>query len=220
MREAVGGIVVFWDDKVLELVGMEVGVYSISYRFKNYDDGFVWIFTGVYGPTLGGVREDFWADLGAIRGLWNDLSCIGGDFTVVRFLGERFGANTRLCATMRRFTKVIEDLQLRGLSLLGGSFTWRKGLNNQAHARLDRFLVSDGWEGHFSGVILCLLTKLVSDHSVILFFFFLVGEGGGRGLQFRFENMWLKEERFKDLAKSWWMNINFRGSPSFILVEK
>ncbi|RVX16891.1 putative ubiquitin-conjugating enzyme E2 33 [Vitis vinifera] len=82
--KAVGGIVVFWDDKVLELVGMEVGVYSISYRFKNYDDGFVWIFTGVYGPTLGIPRE-------------------------------RFGANTRLCATMRRFTKVIEDLQLRGL---------------------------------------------------------------------------------------------------------
>ena len=50
-RGASGGIVVFWDSKVLELVGMEVAVYSISCWFKNCDDGFVWFFTGVYGPT-------------------------------------------------------------------------------------------------------------------------------------------------------------------------
>ena len=30
VRGASGGIVVFWDSKVLELVGMEVAVYSIS----------------------------------------------------------------------------------------------------------------------------------------------------------------------------------------------
>ena len=41
----------FWDSKVLELVSMEVAVYSISCWFKNCDDGFVWFFTGVYGPT-------------------------------------------------------------------------------------------------------------------------------------------------------------------------
>ena len=41
----------FWDSKVLELVGMEVAVYSISCWFKNCDDAFVWFFTGVYDPT-------------------------------------------------------------------------------------------------------------------------------------------------------------------------
>ena len=50
-RGASGGIVVFWDSKVLELVSMEVAVYSISCWFKNCDDGFVWFFTGVYDPT-------------------------------------------------------------------------------------------------------------------------------------------------------------------------
>ena len=51
-RGATGGVVVFWDNRVLELVGMEVGLFSISYRFNNYEDGFVWIFSGVYGPTM------------------------------------------------------------------------------------------------------------------------------------------------------------------------
>ena len=78
--------------------------------------------------------------------------CIGRDFNVVRFLGECVGA-FMLSLAMRRFTEIIDDLQLRDLPLLRGSFTWSGGLNNQARWRLDHFLVSEGWEGHFSSVL-------------------------------------------------------------------
>lgn len=48
MREAcLGGSLFFWDNRVLELIGMEVGVFSISCRFKNCEDDFCWVFTGV-----------------------------------------------------------------------------------------------------------------------------------------------------------------------------
>ena len=40
-RGAAGGVVVFWDNRVLELVGMEVGLFSILCRFKNCKDGFL-----------------------------------------------------------------------------------------------------------------------------------------------------------------------------------
>ena len=68
-RGAAGGVVVFWDNRVLELVGMEVGLFSISCRFKNCEDGFLWIFTRVYGPTLKRYKELFWEELSVIRGL-------------------------------------------------------------------------------------------------------------------------------------------------------
>nr|CAN78023.1 hypothetical protein VITISV_015519 [Vitis vinifera] len=146
----------------------------------------------VDGPTLGNAREDFWDEFGAIRGLWSDPWCIGGDFNVVRFPGERSGAS-RLTLAMRRFTWVIDDLHLRNLPLLGGSFTWSGGLNNQAHLRP------------------------VSDHSPIL----LDVGGMRRGPSpFRFVSMWLKEEGFKELVKSWWLELSFRGFSSFILTEK
>ena len=57
----------------------------------------------------------------------------------------------------------------------------------------------------------------MSDHFPIL----LDGGGVRRGpVPFRFENMWLKEEGFKDLLKGWWQGLRFSGSFSFILAEK
>lgn len=39
-------------------------------------------------------------------------------------------------------------------------------------------------------------------------------------IPFWFKNMWMKEEGFKDLVKSCCQGLRFRGSSSFILVEK
>ncbi|RVW74272.1 hypothetical protein CK203_051041 [Vitis vinifera] len=80
--------------------------------------------------------------------------------------------------------------------------------NNQSFSRLDRFLVNEEWDYRFSGSRQCILLRPVSDHFPILL------EGGGlrRGPSpFRFENMWLKVEGFKDLLKSWWEGDNFNG---------
>ncbi|RVX02494.1 hypothetical protein CK203_031207 [Vitis vinifera] len=142
------GVLVFWDTRVLELIEMEIGNFSVSCRFKNVEDGFCWVFTRVYGPVVG------------------------------RFLGER-NNSLRLSSAMRRFSEIIEDLELRDLLLQGGSFTWRGGLNNQIQSRGTRKGPSP----------------------------------------FRFENMWLKEEGFKDLLRNWWMGFQFRGSFSFTLFE-
>ena len=135
---------------------------------------------------------------------------------MIRFPNESRRAG-RLSSSMRRFSKVIDDLDLRDLPLQGGPFTWSGGLNNQAMSRLDRFLVSEDWEGHFKGVVQCTLPRSVSDHFPIL----LDGERVSKGhVPFRFENMWLKEESFKDLLKGWSQSLSFNGSFSFILAEK
>ncbi|KAJ9680532.1 hypothetical protein PVL29_019761 [Vitis rotundifolia] len=103
------------------------------------------------------------------------------------------------------------------MSLHGGPFTWTGGLNGLSRSRLDRFLISEEWENRFSGVIQCSLPRPVSDHYPIL----LDGGGVRRGpIPFRFENMWLKENGFKDLLKGWWQGFNYSGSYSFILTEK
>ena len=47
----------FWDNRALHSLEVEVGMFSISYRFKNCEDDFCWNFTGVYGPTLKKERK-------------------------------------------------------------------------------------------------------------------------------------------------------------------
>ena len=61
---------------------------------------------------------------------------------MVRYL-EECSRGGGLSASMRRFSEVVEDLELRDFPLQGGPFTWRGRLNKQSHFRLDRFLVTD-----------------------------------------------------------------------------
>ncbi|RVW70881.1 putative mitochondrial protein [Vitis vinifera] len=118
---------------------------------------------------------------------------------------------------MKRFSEVIEDLELKDLPMVGGPFTWIGGVNNQSFSRLDHFLVNEGWDSHFGDTRQFVLPRPVPDHFPLL----LDGGGLRRGpSSFRFENMWLKVEGVKDLLKYWWEEGSFSGSPSFILAER
>ncbi|RVX04605.1 hypothetical protein CK203_023414 [Vitis vinifera] len=167
-----GGILICWDKRTLELMELEVGCFSISCRMRNVEDGRVWMFTGVYGPFSKEEREWMWEELGAIRGIWEDPWCIGGDFNVTLSLRERSNQG-RLTSAMRRFAQVVDELELIDLPLQGGMLTWSGGRNNQAWARLDRFLVTQGWLDHFNEVVQCRLPRPTSDHFPIV----LMGEG-------------------------------------------
>ena len=80
---------------------METGIFSVSCCFRNCIDGFQWMFSGVYGPVVDSKREFFGEELGVVRGLWNGPWCVGGDFNMVRFLGECIGVG-RVSNSMRR----------------------------------------------------------------------------------------------------------------------
>ncbi|RVW66558.1 hypothetical protein CK203_063872 [Vitis vinifera] len=69
--------------------------------------------------------------LGAIRGLWEEPWCLGGDFNSTLFQAER-SRNGRITSTMRRFAQIVDELGLVDTPLQGGSFTWSGGLNNQS----------------------------------------------------------------------------------------
>ena len=130
---------------MLELVGMEVGLFSISCRFKNCEDGFKWIFSEVYNPTMKRYRELFWEELGAIRGLWSDPWCSGGDFNMIRFSNERRRGG-RVSPSMRRFSEVINDLDLRSPST-GGSIHLERRVEQSSSVQTRSFLGVGGLGG-------------------------------------------------------------------------
>ena len=195
-----GGMLVCWDKRSLEVMETEVGKFSVSCRIRNVENGLTWIFTGVYGPFSKEDRDCLWEELGAIRGLWEDPWCLGGDFNVILSQRER-SRQGRLTGAMRSFVQTVDELELLDLPMQGGVFTWSGGRNNQSWARLDRFLVTQQWLDMFNGVAQCRLHRPTSDHFPIL----LMGGGMRRGpTLFRFENMWLKADDFKGLLRRWW----------------
>ena len=211
-----GGILLLWDNSHISLVDYVVGSYSVTCLFRMTEDGFLWAFSGVYGPVENSFRESFWEELGSIKGLWDCPWCVGGDFNEVLYPIER-SRGGRLSNSMRRFSEILNDLELRDLPLQEGPYTWSGGLNGSARSRLDRFLVNANWESHCNKVTQRRLPRPVSDHFPILLDSDEVRTGPA---PFWFELMWLKYEGFKDILKGWWQNLHFYGSFSYILSAK
>ena len=65
----VGGILLIWDKRRIGIVDSVVGSFSVSCLFRMAEDGYQWVFSGVYGPVEKSLRESFWEDLGSIWGL-------------------------------------------------------------------------------------------------------------------------------------------------------
>ena len=84
-------------------------------------------------------------------------------------------------------------------------------------SKIERVLVSHDWEDLYSDVTQRVLPRSISDHFPILV---EVGEILRGKSPFRFENMWLKSEGFKDWVHSWWNRYSFSGTPSFVLAKK
>ena len=146
-----GGIPLLWDNSRISLVDSVVGSFSVTCLFRMPENGFLWDFSGVYGPTQNSFRESFWEELGSIKGLWDCPWCVGGDFNEVLFPNER-SRGGRLSNSMRRFSDILSDLELRDLPLQGGPYTCSGGLNGNAMSRLDRFLVTANWGSHCNKV--------------------------------------------------------------------
>ena len=130
-----------WDKRSLEILDWEEGQFSISCKFRNVENEVVWVFTRVYDPFTKKERESLCDEFGAIRGIWGEPWCVGGDFNIILSQGER-SRQGRITSAMKRFAQIIDYLELVDLPLQGGSFTWSGGLYNQVWATLDRFLVS------------------------------------------------------------------------------
>ena len=139
-----------------------------------------------------------------------------GDFNVTCFPYER-SRRGRLNSSMRRCSKVIDELNLVDLPLLGGKFTWSGGLHNENLARLDHFLTSQDWLDHVGTVAQLKLSRPTSDHAPIMLECGKIRRGHA---PFRFENMWLKVEGFQDLLRGWWQGVTVLGTTSFSISRK
>ena len=80
----------------------------------------------LYGPFSKVERDALWEEFGAIRGMWEDPWCLGGDFNITLFPRER-SSQRIISSAMRKFAEIVNDLGLVDLPLQGGECSWNEG---------------------------------------------------------------------------------------------
>ncbi|XP_057425670.1 uncharacterized protein LOC130719036 [Lotus japonicus] len=120
-------------------------------------------------------------DMEGKRALWNALTlwranctvtawCLASDFNVVRVEDECRGCVGVLPVQRQEMEEVhlfISTMELQDIPLAGRRFTWRRP-NNQARTRLDRFLVSNEWDGFWPNCSQLVLNRDISDPCPLL----------------------------------------------------
>uniref|UniRef100_A0A803PZR9 Reverse transcriptase domain-containing protein n=1 Tax=Cannabis sativa TaxID=3483 RepID=A0A803PZR9_CANSA len=91
-----GGTLLVWDTRSVTVLDSLVGEFSISTLIQAEGKN-PWWFFGIYGPCSYKLRPDFWDELAGLKEICGASWCLGGDFNVVRRVGEKLNSvsNTR-----------------------------------------------------------------------------------------------------------------------------
>jgi hypothetical protein len=179
-------------------------------------DHYEWAFFGVYGPHVDNERMLMWDELSGVQHWWDVSWCVGGDFNVIQFPSKHLGA-AGYTSSMFDFSDFISINGLVDIPMERGSFTWSNNRDTISMSRLDRFLFTTEWEGHYSRIGQRRLCQLLSNHFPIVL---NCGNIQQSQRPFRFENMWMKATDFMERVEGWWGSYQFDGTPSFILAKK
>eukprot|EP00253_Pinus_taeda_P029818 PITA_29818 len=170
------------------------------------------LISGVYGPHLPRGRKEFMRNIQAVRKLIpDDLWIIGGDFNLIRDLGEKRGGIRRQDPSMDDFNELITNLRLVDTPTTNGVFTWnnRRGGRNQIASKLDRFLLSEQVLNKDVFIEAKILPGLGSDHWPICLEIDIKKIKSKK--PFRFESFWLRNLDFLNKLEEWWTQSHVRG---------
>jgi hypothetical protein len=107
-------------------------------------------------------KDDFLTKLVSFCNVFYNPYIIGGDFNILRHRGEK-NKPTRLSHSYDIFNRIIHTLGLREIQMSRGNYTCSNRQVCPTLKKLDRVLMSPGWESFFpliqvrTFVVICLI---------------------------------------------------------------
>jgi exonuclease III len=181
-----GGILIAAFDNHFRLMASSRTKYTLSVRIHVLTNALEWSLTGVYGPQLEADKIAFLDELKGLKKSFQGEWLVAGDFNLIYKAEDKnnFRVNRGL---MGHFKSVIDELELRELSLQGRKYTWTSAPNSQGNStmtRIGRVLCSTSWEELFPTAHLHAWASTISDHCPLI----LQGDTLARRFKgFRFE---------------------------------
>ena len=204
-----------WDTRRVKVTENLIGDFSISICIK-LDNSEDWWFLGIYGPPSVSSRGLFWDEVVGLSEICGSNWCLGGDFNVVRNIGEKRNS-LRITRSMRTFDELIREVELQDPPLINAQFTWSNFREHPICCRLDRFLFSKGFSEMFSYFRQEAVVRCISDHSPIIL---STNPPTWGPTPFRFENMWLEHRLFKANVSDWLQQDVSFGRPGYKFMRK
>lgn len=194
-----GGILIAWNASKYKLVNCTKGRYNVTVTLEQNGDCFH--LTSVYGPTSTQLRRDFFNEIRGLQHSDNLPWLLCGDFNVTLLQEDRTNVNSSNWRESTKFADLIMDLNLINLPLRGKNFTWS---NSRTMARLDRFLLSVNWSISYPNSRQEAVANTSSDHTPLIY---TADTRFKKTKNFRFENFWLKSEKFKEFVRQTWQQM-------------
>ncbi|KAF3777468.1 hypothetical protein EJ110_NYTH45650 [Nymphaea thermarum] len=200
-RGAAGGILLAWSPPLTGAV-VHVGRYSISASLSRFWPNGLVLVTAVYGPCVGALRGQLWAELHQVRQLAASPWLLAGDFNCLLSPADSSSPVTS-GPSMSVFRSFVDEFGLFDVPSTNGTFTWSNNRNPPILCRLNRIFLSPELFSAFPSSSLVLGPRHLSDHAPLLLTL-LRGRAGIGHARFRFELWRLRDESFVATVPNWW----------------
>jgi exonuclease III len=147
---ASGGILVAWKSHLGSTGVSRIYNHSVSVQFCK-ENGTCWWLTCVYGRQDDQEKVLFLQELRSIRIVCNGPWLVVGDFNIILHAIDNNNSNLNR-PMMHRFRRLIEDMALKEIPLIGRRFTWSNQREAPVLVKLDRVFCSVDWEMFYPNV--------------------------------------------------------------------
>ena len=200
-----GGLALLWKEEIM----VDVKTYSHDHIDAWVNGGLTvgwWHLTRFYGNPETAKCPESWAKLKHLKGTSSLPLLVIGDFNKIMGLSKKEGGSIRLRRQMEQVVDTINMCGLRDVGFIGPKFTWiyQQADGTQIWERLDRALATPEWMDLFPVAKLHHLSSLALDHSPLSLHFAHRRMKKKTMRTFRFESMWLKDSKCKDVVKTAW----------------
>ena len=164
-----GGILLLWDEAVIEISSVQLGSYFLSafVAIKSASDSKSFKLTTVYGPTRSIHKDAFFLELSSQKPLPGTKWLVNGDFNQIYRTRDKNRTNVNR-SRLVRFRNTLNSCELKEIHLQNRRFTWSNERNNPTLCKLDNFFCNEDWDIEFANHILHALSSSLSDHCPLL----------------------------------------------------
>ncbi|WCJ39584.1 hypothetical protein M5689_020562 [Euphorbia peplus] len=198
-----GGLIFAWRKEVDVLI-INYSNHCVSFLLRENDVA-VWRGLAVYGWSEQQLKKLTWELINHFCTLGTLPMLCFGDFNEISFSSEKKGGRLRDNIEMARFHDCLSSNDLCDVDADNFGFTWynRRSGDGDIWEKLDRFLATPEWLHLFPSVSVSCLLRESSDHNpIILETEGKTCRGGSRRKIFRFEQMWTRDTRCRQVIES------------------